>query len=79
VGLVVLRILYAKGIGRPLSTRTQDLASAWSDGLGGAVLGLSVALTVLAVAAWRLLPGAWIGWALLGAVMAAEVAGARRR
>ena len=43
------------------------------------MLGLSVALTVLAVAAWRLLPGAWIGWALLGAVLAAEVAGARRR
>lgn len=79
VGVVVLRVLYARGVGRPLSTRTQDLASAWSDGLGGAVLGLSVALTVLAVAAWRLLPGSWIGWAVLGAVLAAEIAAARRR
>lgn len=78
-GLVTLRMLYRRGVGRPLSTSTQDLASAWSDGLGGSVMGLSVGQTLLAVAAWRLVPEIWMGWAALGLVLVVELAGARTK
>jgi len=73
VGLVTLRLLARRPSGRPLSVRAQDLASAWNEGLGGTLIGVGVAMTLIAVAAWRLVPSAAVGWSALGAVAAAEV------
>lgn len=72
-GIVTLRLLFARGTARPLSERAQDLASAWSDGLGGLLMGISVGMTLIAVAAWRMIPSATVAWSILGAVVAAEL------
>ncbi|MEM9379217.1 MAG: hypothetical protein AAGB93_04635 [Planctomycetota bacterium] len=72
-GLATLRLLWRSGGARPLSTRANDLASAWSEGLGGLLIAVAVAMTLVAVAAWRTVPSPAFGWALLGGVVAVEV------
>lgn len=74
VGLLTLRLLYRGGAARPLSTRANDLASAWNDGLGGMLIVIAVGMTLIAVAAWRMVPNPWVGWVLLAALLAVEVA-----
>lgn len=78
VGIVTLRLLWSRGGGRPLSTPANDLASAWTEGLGGLLIAVGVAMTLVAVAAWRTVPSAAVGWALLAGVVAVELVAARR-
>ncbi|MEM8711990.1 MAG: hypothetical protein AAGG01_13655, partial [Planctomycetota bacterium] len=78
VGLVTLRILTARGLGRPLSTPANDLMSTWSEGLGGTLMTLAIVMTLIAVAAWRTIPGPGAGWAILAAVLLAEALLGRR-
>ncbi|MEL6431462.1 MAG: hypothetical protein AAFR54_19980, partial [Planctomycetota bacterium] len=59
--------------GRPLSTPAHDLASAWNDGLGGTLMAVGVGMTLVAVAAWRLVPSVAVGQAVLAAVVALEL------
>lgn len=72
-GLVTLRVLGKNPGARPLSIPANDLASSWNEGLGGVLIGVGVGMTLIAVAAWRLVPNAILGWTLLGAVIAAEL------
>lgn len=73
-GLVTLRILWrVSGTARPLSTRANDLASTWNEGLGGHLIAVSIAMTLLAVLAWRRVPSIAFGWVVLGAVVAVEL------
>ena len=76
-GLITLRVLTRRGVGRPLSTKANDLLSTWNEGLGGTLMTLAVLMTLIAVAAWRGIASPAIGWGLLAAVVALEVALAR--
>lgn len=78
-GMATLRLLWRPGMERPLSTRANDLMSAWSEGLGGLLIAVGVAMTLIAVAAWRLVPSPAFGWALLGGAVAVEVLAFGRR
>ncbi len=73
VGFITLRLLYRGGAARPLSARANDLASAWNDGLGGMIIAVAVGMTLIAVAAWRMVPNMWIGWVILGAWLLVEM------
>ena len=73
VGLLTLRVLVARGMARPLSTPANDLLSTWNEGLGGTLMTLAVLMTLVAVAAWQMIPSPAVGWAILGAVVALEL------
>ena len=79
VGLITLRILVARGMARPLSTPANDLMTTWNDGIGGTLMALAVLMTLIAVAAWQKIPSPAIGWALLAAVIAFELALSKQR
>ena len=77
-GLLVLRLLWRPGGPRPLSTEAQELQSTGASGLGGDLLTVAIAMTLLAVACWQKLPTPGPGWAFLGAIAAVAITGAAR-
>lgn len=77
-GLLVLRLLWRPGGPRPLSTEAQELQSTGASGLGGDLLTVAIAMTLLAVACWQKLPTPGPGWAFLGAMAAVAITGAVR-
>ena len=77
-GLLALKVLWRPGSPRPLSTKAQELLSAGENGLGGDLLTVAIAMTLLAAASWQKLPSSGPGWALLGAMAAIAMAGAAR-
>jgi len=77
-GLLALKVLWRQGGPRPLSTKAQELLNAGENGLGGALLTVAIAMTLLAAVSWQKLPSSGPGWALLGAMAAIAMAGAAR-
>jgi hypothetical protein len=77
-GLLALKVLWRPGGPRPLSTKAQDLLSTGENGLGGDLLTVAIAMTLLAAVSWQKLQSSGPGWALLGAMALIAMAGAAR-
>lgn len=78
-GLVGLRLLWAAYVRTPpLSTPASELGTAWDDAGSGGMLGVALAATVAAIAAWRFVPGPAWSVAILAAVLVLDAAWAPR-
>ena len=77
-GLLALKVLWRPGGPRPLSTKAQELLNAGENGLGGDLLTVAIAMTLLAAVSWQKLHSSGPGWALLGAMALIAMAGTAR-
>jgi len=73
VGLLLLRVLWPLFVRKPpLSTAAGDLGTAWDDSGSGAMFAVGLGTALVALLAWRLLPGPLSGFALLALVLILE-------
>jgi hypothetical protein len=80
VALVVLRLTWTSFVRTPpLSTLPGELGTAWDDSSSSGMITVAIASTLLAVLAWRMIPGPAWSLALLGLTLLFEQLPSRPR
>lgn len=71
--LVLQRLIWKAFVSQPpLSCSASDLGTAWSDSGSGGMLGIAIGVSLLAIAAWRTVPGPLVGFTCLALALVLE-------
>jgi hypothetical protein len=76
--LVLQRLIWRAFVSQPpLSCAPSDLGTVWNDSGSSGMLGIAIAVSLLAIGAWRTVPGPLVGFACLGLALVLELIPAR--